>query len=300
MGPGNGIIPDTMKTALQKSPIPSSHTLIAKALKQPIFDPNWHFHPEYQLFLVLKGRGTRFIGDSVQPYKEGDITFTGPNLPHLWRSDQEGTSSGELPWSEGVVIYFHQRILSEHFLQKEEALKIQHLFKRSIRGLSIRGVAADVARKSMLKLVTSHGFESVLELLRLLNFLSKSEETEMLASPGYTNSLKVGDTERMNRVYAHVMKHFRRKIPVAELAALTNMTETSFSRYFKVHANKTFSEFLSEIRIGHACKLLIDKKLNVSQACYESGFQTLSNFNRQFKAITKKTPLAYKREFIMK
>ena len=84
---------------------------------------------------------------------------------------------------------------------------------------------------------------------------------------------------------------------LSDLAQLTNMTPTSFSRYFKLHANKSFSEFVSEIRIGHACKLLIEQKMNVSQACYESGFQTLSNFNKQFKTITDRTPLAYKKEY---
>lgn len=84
---------------------------------------------------------------------------------------------------------------------------------------------------------------------------------------------------------------------LADLAKLTNMTPTSFSRYFKQHANKSFSDFVSEIRIGHACKLLIEQKINVSQACYESGFQTLSNFNKQFKTITNRTPLAFKKEY---
>ncbi|MGK2861625.1 MAG: AraC family transcriptional regulator, partial [Chitinophagaceae bacterium] len=253
----------------------------------------------YQLFMVLKGSGTRFIGDSVRPYKEGDISLTGPDLPHLWRSDQEASPQGEQSWSEGVVVYFHQDILGENFMKKEEALKLQLLFKKSIRGLDIRGAAAVTTRKMMLRLLKSRGFDSVLELLGLLNFLSKADDLEILASPGYTNTLKEGDTQRMSTVYAYVMKHFKHKMAVSELAALTNMTETSFSRYFKVHANKTFSEFVSEIRIGHACKLLIEKKLNVSQTCYASGFQTLSNFNRQFRAITGKTPLSYKREFSM-
>ena len=289
-----------MKSALQKSPIPLSHAFVVKALKQPVFDPNWHFHPEYQFFMVLKGSGTRFIGDNVRPYKEGDITFTGPDLPHLWRSDHEGSPTEDNNLSEGIVVYFHENILGDSLLKKEEAIKIRQLLKKSIRGLDIKGKAAQRTAKMLRRLLHSEGFDSILELLKILNYLSKTDELEILASPGYTNSLKEGDTERMSRVYAYVMKQFKRKIPASELAELTNMTPSSFSRYFKIHANKTFSEFISEIRIGHACKLLIEKKMNVSQACYESGFQTLSNFNRQFKAITNRTPLAYKREFLMK
>lgn len=96
------------------------------------------------------------------------------------------------------------------------------------------------------------------------------------------------------------MKNFKNKISIAELASLTSMTPTSFSRYFKIHSNKTFSDFISEIRIGHACKLLIEKRVNISQACYDSGFLTMSNFNRQFKAITNRTPAAYRKEYAMR
>lgn len=286
-----------MKLALEKSPIPKTHALVSKALKQPLFDPNWHFHPEYQLFMVLKGRGTQFIGDSIRPYREGEITFTGPNLPHLWKSDVEGKKDSKDGYSEGIVIYFNGNFLGENLLQKEEGIKLNQLFKKSLRGLLVQGNTAYEVQKLMQNLLHLEGLESVLELLKILNLLSETKDMEVLASPGYINSLKQGDTERMNTVYAYVMSHFRRKIALEELAELTNMTPTSFSRYFKVHANKTFSEFVSEIRIGHACKLLLEENMNASQACYASGFQTLSNFNKQFKGITNRTPIAYKQEF---
>lgn len=286
-----------LKLALEKSPIPTSHALVAKYLRQPLFDPNWHFHPEYQLFMVLKGRGTQFIGDSIRPYKEGEITFTGPNLPHLWKSDVAGKKSSHEQYSEGIVIYFNGGFLGENLLQKEEGIKLNQLFQKSLRGILVHGDTALEIQELMQNLIHLEGLVSVLELLKILNVLSETKEMEVLASPGYINSLKQGDTERMNAVYAYVMEHFRRKIGLEELAELTNMTPTSFSRYFKVHANKTFSEFVGEIRIGHACKLLLEEKMNASQACYASGFQTLSNFNKQFKAITSRTPSAYKKEF---
>tara|TARA_R110002049_G_scaffold9962_2_gene49659 strand:- start:26402 stop:27256 length:855 start_codon:yes stop_codon:yes gene_type:complete len=282
-----------MKSALQKSPIPKTHTFVTEVLKQPLFDPNWHFHSEYQIFIVLKGSGTRFIGDSVERFEKDNITFTGPNLPHLWRSDNENFQVE----CEGVVVYFHEDFISKNLLEKEEAIKLRQLLKLSLRGITVKGKTLKKVKKMILNLPTLEGFDGVLELLNILNCLSKSNDIELLASPGYTNSLKEGDTERMNKVYAHVMKNFKKEMALSELAVLTNMTPTSFSRYFKMHANKTFSEFVSEIRIGHACKLLIEKKMNASQACYASGFRTLSNFNRQFKTITKRSPIAYKKEY---
>jgi AraC-like DNA-binding protein len=286
-----------VKSALQKSPIPNSHAFVAKLLRQPNFDPIWHFHPEYQLFMVLKGSGTRFIGDHVKHYKEGDITLTGPNLPHMWRSDTEGYTVEEILWSEGIVVYFHDDFIGQSLLQKEEMIKLRQLFQKSLRGLDVSGKTADTIRVMINNLLHLEGMESVLELFKILNCLANTTESTILASPGYTNSLKEGDTERMNMVHAYVMKNFKDKIELGTVASLANMTPTSFSRYFKIHANKTFSEFLSEIRIGHACKLLIENKMNIGQACYESGFHTLSNFNKQFKAITNRTPLSYKKEY---
>jgi AraC-like DNA-binding protein len=286
-----------LKNALQKSPIPESRAFLAKYLREPVFDPHWHFHPEYQLFMVLKGSGTRFIGDSVKPFKAGDITFTGPNLPHLWRSDHEQDQEKNIAWSEGVVIYFHQDFLGNNLLRTDEAIRLRQVLHKSIRGMEFTGGTAHTLQKLLLQLVPMEGFEGLLQLLKVLDFISHTKEYRLLASPGYTNSLREADTERMYTVYAYVMKNFKQKMALTELAKLTNMTPTSFSRYFKLHANKSFSKFVSEIRIGYACKLLIEEKLNSSQACYESGFQTLSNFNKQFKTITQRTPLAYKKEY---
>ena len=289
-----------MKSALQKSPIPHTHAFVVQTLKQSIFDPNWHFHPEYQLFMVLKGKGTRFIGDHVKSFKAGDITFLGPDLPHCWRSDVEASVNKNGIYAEGIVIYFQEDFISTSLLNKEEGYMLRQLFKKGLRGFDITGDTTKKVAQMMKDLPQQEGFDGVLALLHILNCLSQSDDIALLASSGYTNTLREGDTQRMNQVYAQVMKHFKRKMPIAELASLTNMTPTSFSRYFKTHANKTFSDFVSEIRIGHACKLLIDKKMNASRACYESGFQTLSNFNRQFKVTTKRTPLEYKKRYEMK
>lgn len=289
-----------MKAPLQKSPIPDTHAFVAKSLIAPNFDPNWHFHTEYQLFVVLKGTGTKFIGDSVKHFKEGDIVFTGPNLPHLWRSDNEEDHEEEDRYTHGIVIYFHEDFLGQALLQKEELIKIRHLFLKSTRGMELYGKTAGQTQAMMVALLEMEGFERVLQLLKILNILASSSEYHLLSSPGYTNSLKQADTERMNQVHTYVMKNFRKDISLDKVAAIANMTPSSFSRYFKLHANKTFSTFLSEIRIGYACKLLIEDKINVSQACYESGYQTLSNFNKQFKAITHRTPIAYKKEYEQK
>jgi AraC-like DNA-binding protein len=287
-----------MKAALQKSPISDNYAFEAKHLTAPHFDPNWHFHPEYQIFLVLKGTGTRFIGDHVSPFKEGDLVFTGPNLPHLWQSDHEYFENEPGYVTEGIVIYFPENFLGKDFMQKDEMYKVRQLLQLSHRGLEINGQCHKEISGLMHRIVNLTDFDKVLTLMTMLNTLANSPCYKFLATEGYSNSMKETETDRMNRVHAYVMKNFREKISLDDVAAIANMSPSSFSRYFKMHANKTFSDFLTEIRVGHSCKLLINQKINVSQVCYDSGFSTLSNFNRQFKAVTHYTPLEYKRKFL--
>jgi AraC-like DNA-binding protein len=286
-----------MKPALQKSPISENHAFDVKYLTAPHFDPNWHFHSEYQLFMVMKGTGTRFIGDHVSTFKKGDLVFTGPNLPHLWQSDHEYFNGDKAFITEGIVIYFPENFLGKDFLLKKEMYKIKHLFQKAERGMEIYGETAHKASDIIQSLIKTEDFDRILTLMSLLNLLSNSSEYRLLASEGYSNSLKENETDRMNRVHAYVMKNFRERISLHEVAAIANMSPTSFSRYFKIHANKTFSDFLTEIRIGYSCKLLISQKIDISQVCYDCGFNTLSNFNRQFKAFTNYNPLEYRKKY---
>ena len=286
-----------MKPALQKSSISENHAFEVKYLTAPHFDPNWHFHSEYQLFLVMKGTGTRFIGDHVSPFKKGDLVFTGPNLPHLWQSDHEYFNGDKELITKGIVMYFPENFLGNDFLYKNEMYKIKQLFLKAQRGLDIFGNTAEKAIDLILDSLKVEDFDRILTLLNLLNLLANSTEYKLLASEGYSNSLTETETDRMNSVHTYVMKNFREKITLDSVAAIANMSPTSFSRYFKIHANKTFSDFLTEIRIGYSCKLLIGQKINISQVCYDSGFNTLSNFNRQFKAFTHYNPVEYRRKY---
>jgi AraC-like DNA-binding protein len=283
--------------AVKKSPISENRVFEVKHILDPYFDPNWHFHSEYQLFLVLKGRGTRFIGDHVGPFRPGELILTGPNLPHLWRSDHEYFEGLPDPVTEGIVIYFSQHLLGKDFIHKQELFKVKHLLQKAHRGMEFYGVTRIEATEMINGLLNEEDFDRVLLFLNVINLLSNSNHYRLLASEGYTNSLKETETERMNQVHEYVLKNFKSRISLEAAAAVANLSPTSFSRYFKMHANKTFSDFLIEIRIGYACKLLSGQNMDVAQVCYESGFNTLSNFNKQFKAVTHYTPLAYKKKY---
>ncbi len=263
----------------------------------PNFDKNWHFHPEYQLFLVLEGHGTRFVGDDMRPFQANDLVLTGPNLPHLWRNDQVYFEKDSDLMTRGIVVYFPEDFLGEKMMEKEEFDEFKALMKRASLGLQIIGKTNQKIKDKLIRLVHKKGMDRIIGLLEILLIIAKSKEVKTIVQAGYFNANKESEKDRMSKVHEFVMDHFQQDIKQEELAALINMTSSSFSRYFKSRMNKSFSDFLSEVRISHACKLLHTENLNISEISYESGFNTLSNFNRQFKEKMGVTPKIYKRDF---
>lgn len=287
-----------MRAPLRKELNVPSASFTTIELVESHFDPNWHFHPHYQLFTVLEGTGTRFIGDDIRHFEAGDTVFLGPNIPHLWRSDRAYFEGNSELKTHGIVVYFTEDFLGEGFFDKPEMHVLKQLLDKGLRGLDIKGGARQMVQESLKKIAAGQGFEAILELLSTLHQLSNTSEVAYITGVGYVNTHKVSETERMQRVYEYVMKHFKEEIRLQEVSALANMTEAAFCRYFKSRTNKTFSDFVSEIRIGYACKLLVQEKYSVTQICYESGFNTVSNFNRQFKNLTGKSPLQYQKVYM--
>jgi len=287
-----------MTNYVRKYRIHDSKVFEIKKLEAAFFDPAFHFHSEYQLFLVLKGRGTRFVGDSVKPFKEGDLIFTGPNLPHVWKSDTAYFNHKDKRNTSGIVIYFHHNFLGDIIGQKEELEKLHFLLKKAERGLEIFGRTQKHVSGMMKKMLALNGVDSLIQLLSILNTIACSSESRPITQTSYIPLNNQTETDRMNTVYEYVMKNFSKKVSLEEIASLVNMTPTSFSRYFKLRVNKTFSDFLKERRIHHACKLLHEEKININEIAYQCGYNTLSNFNKQFKEVTGENPLSYKNKYL--
>ncbi|MEO6722044.1 MAG: AraC family transcriptional regulator [Ferruginibacter sp.] len=287
-----------MKAALHKSTIPPSQIFVIRHLQEKHFDPVWHAHSEYQLFVVLQGTGTRFVGDSIKAFREGELIFTGPHLPHLWRSDEIYFEKKSSLTTEGIVIYFNENFLGEHIMEKEEMTILKKLFTKSMRGLEYYGQKKTLVIQMMHELTQMQGIHSVIHLLHILEILASTKEYHYISSKAYSDGFDQHETDRLNTVYEYVIKNFRQKILLEELSELLHMTPTSFSRYFTMKNNKPFSKFVSEIRIKHACKLLMETDDSIEQICYECGFNTISNFNKQFKKVILQKPSEYKKEFM--
>jgi AraC-like DNA-binding protein len=284
-----------MKPLLEKSIESLNQSYLVKKLQEPFFDPNWHFHPHYQLFTVIKGTGTRFIGDDIRHFEEGDTVFLGPNMPHLWRSDRNYFEKESQLQTEGIVVYFKEDFLGNDFFEKPEMFDIKSFLKNSERGLDITGTLGAEMVRDLNELLGLTGFEGISKLLNILHKLSVTNDYHYISSSNYTNTHKISETERMRIVHEYVLKHFKENINLSTVASLSNMTEAAFCRYFKSRTNKTFSDFVKEIRIGNACKMLQDENKSISQTCYESGYNTVSNFNNQFKSLKGVSPLQYQK-----
>jgi AraC-like DNA-binding protein len=284
-----------MKPLLEKSIESLNQSFLVKKLQEPFFDPNWHFHPHYQLFTVIKGTGTRFIGDDIRHFEEGDTVFLGPNMPHLWRSDRNYFEKESQLQTEGIVVYFKEDFLGNDFFEKPEMFDIKCFLKNSERGLDLTGTLGAEMVRDLNELLGLTGFEGISKLLNILHKLSITNDYQYISSTNYTNTHKISETERMRIVHEYVLKHFKENINLSTVASLSNMTEAAFCRYFKSRTNKTFSDFVKEIRIGNACKMLQDENKSISQTCYESGYNTVSNFNNQFKSLKGVSPLQYQK-----
>src|SRR5690606_27726014 len=286
------------RTAVQKSTIPQSKVFFIRELREKHFDATWHAHQEYQLFLVLEGEGTRFIGNTVKHFGKGDLTFLGPNIPHLWRTEDRGPESPPQKSSHGLVIYFDETVWSL-LMNKDEFGQIKGLLEKARYGMDIHGKCAVATSMLMHELLHLHSTESIIHFLKILDLLSTTKDYQLLHDDIVDNPLKEVESNRINTVYNYVAQHFKSRISLEEVSELLNMTPTSFSRYFTKKTSKSFSYFLTEVRIRNACKLLSTHEVkNIDQICYESGFNTLSNFNKQFKAFIGMTPKEYRQKFM--
>ena len=279
-----------MRPQIQKIPLSEQSSFMADTCYTPYFETPWHYHPEYEMVLVLEGRGKRFIGNNVADYEPGDVCFIGSNLPHLYRKDDGDAVGGSL------VIHFLEDFLGKDFGIIPEMQKIKMLFDRSSMGVQVNGKTKEKMSEMMNVLIDVTGMDRLIILLQLLNLLADSNEYELLSSPEIKGQNSV-DSDRLNRVFDYVMRHFKENIEVGDIAKLANMSYSGFCRYFKTRTKKNFTHFVNEIRVGYACRRLVETDLNVENICFESGFNNKTNFMEQFRKIVKCTPFQFRKNY---
>jgi AraC-like DNA-binding protein len=265
--------------------------------KVPFFPTPWHYHPEIEIVMMLKSTGNKYIGSSITRFEPGDLVLIGPYLPHFYKSDTEYHEEGSDLEAHSAVIHFEENFIGKEFLDKPESVNLLKLFKRSKHGIQFSKSVSEQLKDDFLSLGELEGMQKLLVFIKILETLSTTSEYHFLTSDPLviTNS---ADSDRMKRVFEYVMNNFQKTISLEEISSIASMSESAFSRYFKKRTRKTFTSFLNEIRIEHACKLLQYDNMSVSEVSFESGFTNLSNFNRQFKAFKKQTPLVYRYQYL--
>ncbi|MDT0553069.1 AraC family transcriptional regulator [Urechidicola vernalis] len=263
-----------------------------KTNKYPNFLKLWHFHPELELVYVAKSNGTRFIGDNIEKFQKGELFLIGENLPHMMLNDDRYFEPNSKLMAEAVVVHFKKEFLGNDFFLTPEMKHISKLFERAKLGIRFREIDNSIINQ-LTKLENQTPFEKTLGFLNILNSLSNYKNYDLLSSQGYIDSFNHLDNEHMAKAYAYIYKNFTATIYLKDVADVINMNPASFSRFFKRVNRKTFSRFLNEVRIGYSCKLMIENQLDITSICFESGFNNISNFNRQFKSIKEMSPTEY-------
>lgn len=270
-----------------------NHSFHINHIRVYCFPSMRHFHPEVEILLVIKGTGTRYVGDSAEPFMPGDLVMIGPNVSHEWCS-AKGSDTG---FSEAVYILFNPEMLGNEFWNLPESKIILKILQQSERGIKITGKTRDEAAQLMKKIETTFGLSRIILLLSILELIAFNGEYQYLASPIVQNTINERDTERLNKVYKYVLDNIHHEITLQKAASITNLSTAAFCRYFRKRANKTFVQFLNEIRVGQACRFLVNEDLSISDICYTCGYNNISYFIRQFRKITGFTPLAYRKKF---
>lgn len=288
-----------MKPHLLKVPHKPESSFSIHQNRDKNFYNQWHFHPEIELIYIHKGRGTRFIGNDVHRFEPDELCLFGANLAHMWRCDPEYFVEESKLKAEVTVIYFQHDFLGDKFFNTPELKNIELLLEKAKQGIKVTGDTKVQVKILIRKLTEANGLERIIILLNILDKIATSKEREYINTIHQPEKIEWQEADRLNKVFQYISDNFQKKITLEEIASVANLSAKAFCRYFKAKTRKTFQDFLLEVKIAHACNLILEKDMTIYEVCYDSGFNNLSNFNRYFKKLMNKTPLEFKKEHSM-
>ena len=258
------------------------------------FDFPLHYHEEFELNFIHNAKGAkRVVGDHMEEIDDLELVLVGPNLQHAWFSHK--CKSEEI---REITIQFHKDLFDEKFLRRNQLNFIRVMFEKSTRGILFSRKTTQQLMPRIMELNQKHAFDSVLELLSILHDLSASRNMRTLSDATFNNSEQYTyNSRRIEKTFEYMNKNFDKAIMLSEVARLSSMSEVSFSRFFKQRTGITFIDSLTEIRLGHASRMLIDTTNSIAEIAYNCGFNNISNFNRIFKKKKNCTPRSFREEY---
>lgn len=289
-----------MKPILIKSKVIPNQSFKVEEHVGPIFNYPYHFHQEFELTLILKGKGTRLVGNSISSFNDSDLILLGSNVPHHWHSDPEYHKPDSQLSVRGIVLKFDAEFNGVKIFDLPEYYPIKALLAKAGRGIKISGETYSKVSADMETILETKGPKGLMLLLNILIEISESREIEFLSNTDYMHHISANDMDRMNSVYQYILDNYTGHISLFKAAGVANMNESAFCKYFKKRYDKTFIEVVNEIRISHSCRQLLNEDITVAEVCYQSGFNNLSNFTRIFKRTTGFSPKEYQKNMLKK
>jgi AraC-like DNA-binding protein len=261
------------------------------------FDYPIHYHSAYELTLILNSSGNRIIGDSVEKYRSNDLVLIGPEIYHKWDDDDipiEKRNNAHV-----ITIQFSKELFNQSLFLKESFFSIKNLLKDAQRGLKFTGESFKVIAEKIQNLVTIKDFEGVIKFLEILHILSISNDKKYLAGEGFISIKDYEKGDRVNKMYNYILANYNnRNLRITDLAHEFNLSPSAFGHFFKKCTNKSFTQFVVDLRLSHASKLLINSNHSISEIAFISGFNNIANFNRLFKKNKITTPKQYRQNLL--
>lgn len=268
-------------------PITSDDLFIILNHPDAKFDYPIHCHPEYEINVVMKTEGTRVVGDSEESFADLDIVMTGPYVPHVWKSD--------LVTNHVITIQFSKELLNFQMISKRLFMPIRQMLVDSMQGLQFYGEDAVKIKDEIIELTRMQGFGTATKFLEILNSLAHASRRKLVTNM-YESEVLISQSKsrRISKVCRYIEENLSRKISLADVALLVNMSESAFSHFFKKKTGISFITYVNNLRVAKACDLLASTSLSASEICYDCGFNNKSNFIRIFTKRKKMTPIEYR------
>jgi len=286
-----------MKPFLLKIQSSSSSSFSARVDRAPDINNIWHYHSELEIIYVKKGEGTQFVGDDIRPFSAGNIIIVGSNLPHYWQYSNKYFEDIDDNPIEVYVIHFSNHFWGTDFLKLPENADLQRIIEKSKRGIQINNCEGTKLGHLIEEIVKGNERRKILNLMDTLLVISETEEKEYLATEGFQGYFQEVERDRIQAIFNYTINHYKRRIDLNEIAGVAKMSRPAFCKFFKAKTGKTYSAFINEIRIGNACRMLIENSLSVKEICFESGFNNFASFHECFKNVTGNTPLRYQKNY---
>ena len=280
-----------MKTLIQKIHLEDNQSFACRTYKTPQFETNWHKHEECELILITEGQGTVMAGDYVGEYVTGDIFFLAANLPHWFRKQHPKTIGS------AIVIHFKQNLFGDIFLSLPEMKPVNYFLQKN-NGIQLNKKINPSIHQLICTIEKCEGFQRINLLLQAIQQICSTSNHRIITRDFISVNSNINPA--IEKIIDFSFKHYLEALTLEQVAKVAGMSIPTFCRFFKKNIKKTYFDFLQELRISHACKLLTDSDKAVLEICYESGYNSWAHFSKQFKKVKQITPTQYRKEFVEK